>query len=113
MSAPIRIQLRRAKGWRMPPNTIKVDRTTPLGNPFRVGRDGTREHCVYLHRNLMGGLLCLTCKAPVEEQQAHLRAVRAARPAMRGKNLACWCSLPASGEPDLCHGATLLEVFNG
>ena len=24
---PERIQLRRAKGWRMPPNTVKVDRT--------------------------------------------------------------------------------------
>lgn len=27
---PIRIQLRRTKGWRMPPNTVKVDRSTKL-----------------------------------------------------------------------------------
>lgn len=31
---PIRVQLRRTKGWRMPENTVKVDRTTRWGNPF-------------------------------------------------------------------------------
>jgi hypothetical protein len=31
---PIRVQLSRKKGWRMPPNTVKVDRTTKWGNPF-------------------------------------------------------------------------------
>src|SRR5215208_999153 len=31
---PARIQLKRTKGWRMPPNTVKVDRTTRFGNPF-------------------------------------------------------------------------------
>src|SRR5690606_3378888 len=35
-----RVQLRRSKGWRMPPNTVKVDRTTKWGNPFVVGRAG-------------------------------------------------------------------------
>ena len=29
-----RIQLRRTKGWRMPANTLKVDRSTIFGNPF-------------------------------------------------------------------------------
>ena len=32
----IRIQRRRAKGWRMPANTIYVGRPTIYGNPFRV-----------------------------------------------------------------------------
>lgn len=31
---PVRVQLSRAKGWRMPSNTVKVDRTTKWGNPF-------------------------------------------------------------------------------
>jgi len=31
---PNRVQLQRVKGWRMPPNTRKVDRTTIFGNPF-------------------------------------------------------------------------------
>lgn len=34
---PERIQLSRRKGWKMPPNTVKVDRSTPWGNPFAVG----------------------------------------------------------------------------
>jgi hypothetical protein len=33
---PKRIQLRRTKGWRMPANTVKVDRSTKYGNPFRT-----------------------------------------------------------------------------
>jgi hypothetical protein len=37
---PHRVQLRRTKGWRMPPDTVKVDRSTIWGNPFVVGRDG-------------------------------------------------------------------------
>jgi hypothetical protein len=35
---PERIQLKRAKGWRMPENTVKVDRTTKWGNPFVPGK---------------------------------------------------------------------------
>ena len=27
-------------------------------------------------------------------------------------NLACWCPLPAPGEPDHCHAAVLLEIAN-
>ena len=37
---PTRIQLSRARGWRMPENTVKVDRTTPWGNPYDVGEYG-------------------------------------------------------------------------
>ena len=33
---PHRVTLSRADGWRLPPNTKKVDRTTQYGNPFRV-----------------------------------------------------------------------------
>lgn len=31
-------------------------------------------------------------------------------PDLRGKNLGCWCPLPAPGEPDCCHAAVLLEL---
>jgi hypothetical protein len=34
---PDRIQLSRAAGWRMPPNTVKVDRSTLYGNPWAAG----------------------------------------------------------------------------
>ena len=32
---------------------------------------------------------------------------------LAGKSLACWCPLPAEGQPDLCHAAVLLEVARG
>jgi Domain of unknown function (DUF4326) len=35
-----RITLSRAKGWRMPENTVKVDRSTCYGNPWRTGAPG-------------------------------------------------------------------------
>lgn len=37
---PERVQLSRRKGWRMPPNTVKVARPTRWGNPVRVGELG-------------------------------------------------------------------------
>lgn len=33
---PVRVQLRRTKGWRMPDNTVSVARPTKWGNPERV-----------------------------------------------------------------------------
>ena len=33
---PIRIQRRRTRGWKMPPNTVYVGRPTRWGNPFHV-----------------------------------------------------------------------------
>ena len=49
---PQRIQLSRRKGWRMPENTRKVDRTTRFGNPFQAdkGGDGSRANLVQLFR---------------------------------------------------------------
>ena len=52
---PRRVQLRRSKGWRMPPNTVKVDRTTRYGNPYQAGQDGDgdRAHLVALYRDYL------------------------------------------------------------
>ena len=52
---PRRVQLRRSKGWRMPANTVKIDRTTHWGNPFVIGQDGTREECIALYRRFVAG----------------------------------------------------------
>src|SRR5262245_55978272 len=51
---PRRVQLRRAKGWRMPANTVKVDRTTLFGNPFSVKEYG-HDHAVAMHRAWLSG----------------------------------------------------------
>ena len=110
MSKPIRIQLSRAKGWRMPPNTIKIDRTTKWGNPFRPtmllaspSRAGLKQGepiglagAVQAFRTLMRKNL----KREPEKTRAMLDE-------LRGKNLACWCKV---GTP--CHGDALLKLAN-
>jgi hypothetical protein len=106
MTAPHRIRLSRAKGWRMPADTVKVDRSTPWGNPFITGEHGTRERCVELYRYLLGGLLCLST-GNGDEQQACRKYVEAHYKELRGKNLACWCPRDAA-----CHADVLLELAN-
>lgn len=104
---PIRIKLNRAKGWRMPPNTVKVDRTTKWGNPFVPGKpiafgpmkgqvvaDKRHAYCLYL------GF------APDNQ-----KLVALAQTELRGKNLACWCRQDDPYE-DACHAAILLKLAN-
>jgi hypothetical protein len=104
MTEPVRIQLKRTKGWKMPPNTVKVDRTTKWGNPFVPGQPGgaytakvkDRRHAWQLYRS-------------VAFQNEAL--VAAARAELRGRNLACWCPQEDPYE-DVCHAAVLLEIAN-
>ena len=56
---PQRIQLSRRAGWKMPPNTVKVDRSTKWGNPFIVGAQGNVAQCVYWYGLMLGGYLLL------------------------------------------------------
>jgi len=59
---PQRIQLKRTKGWRMPENTVKVDRTTKWGNSFVTGKENPfipgamvqdRRHAFVLYRSFV------------------------------------------------------------
>lgn len=83
---PQRIQLSRKKGWRMPPNTVKVDRSTKWGNPFTAKNSG--------------------CVDPVMRFACEVAPLWNVEP-LRGKNLACWCPLDQS-----CHADVLLELAN-
>lgn len=109
MSAPIRIQLSRKKGWEMPPNTVKVDRTTKWGNPFIVGKHGGAKDCVHLFRVIMetGGLCVGISKECFDAQKKLVEHAKKNFSALRGKNLACWCK---PGSP--CHADVLLELSN-
>lgn len=115
---PRRIQLSRAAGWRMPENTVKVDRSTKWGNPFKPGKpsafSGGRpvqdaRHAFVLYRAV----------APDNEP-----LVTAAHGELSGKNLACWCSLcdlHRDGKPfgvdcivcAPCHADVLIQIANG
>lgn len=102
MTTPIRIQLSRAKGWRMPPNTVKVDRSTKWGNPFPIPKDhpwkdaawSVLQFSFWIHR------LEHWPDKPEPPTADELKT-------LRGKNLACWCKL---GSP--CHADVLLELAN-
>lgn len=78
MGEPMRIQLSRRKGWKMPPNTVKVDRTTRFGNDFVMAHEGTRDIAIASFR---------------EKAEAQMEACPAFYSPLRGKNLACWCRL--------------------
>ncbi len=114
---PERIQLSRAKGWRMPAGAVKVDRSTRWGNPFAWqacqaewgGSDAeARAAAVDMYRSHIvdgapahaeaGGLIDL------HEIRCHFFAHIHE---LRGKDLACWC--PA-GDP--CHADLLIEIAN-
>ena len=104
---PKRIQLRRAKGWRMPDGAIKVDRSTPWGNPFVVSVEGTADTCVRLYVHLLAGNACLNCKIDIEAQRAARKYIIGHLDTLRGHDLACWCK---PGSP--CHADVLLRLAN-
>jgi len=105
---PSRVQLQRAKGWRMPANTVKVDRTTRWGNPFMPDAHGSAANAVACHRAwILGdraGLSAGGCQAPAGRKPPSLEEIRRE---LRGRNLACWCK---PGTP--CHADLLLELAN-
>jgi hypothetical protein len=107
---PVRVRLSRAKGWRMPPNTVKCDRSTSRGNPF-AHRDPAIA--VRMFRCWLVGTLrtatIFDCRLAISGPLGHYRRdLRAELPHLRGKNLACWCRLD---QP--CHADILLEISNG
>lgn len=87
-------------------NTVKVDRTTRWGNPFRIG-DRVR-HPVSKSMLLIDGQ-----ETAVRMFRAYLRTpagrvvAQAAKAELRGKNLACWCR-----DGSCCHADVLLQQAN-
>lgn len=86
---PQRIQRKRAKGWRMPPNTVSVTRPGKWGNPFS---GAAAVDCVARYRKLLNTNDKMRDDAKRE---------------LYGKNLACWCALD---QP--CHADVLLDIAN-
>jgi hypothetical protein len=108
MSPPVRVQLSRRKGWRMPENTVKVSRPTKWGNPFTAEqaldagfRDGPGM-AVWGFRQWLKRDRDFENHHPAK-RDAILQCIDD----LRGKNLACWCAL---NEP--CHADVLLELAN-
>ena len=113
-SGPVRVTLSRKKGWRMPENTVKVDRTTEWGNPFAVGKPADKEALGYqTPKNLIGAVARDNAHAVelfrqwIKGPSDRALGLRIALTSLRGKNFACWCRAGSS-----CHADVLLEVAN-
>jgi hypothetical protein len=73
-----------------PAGAVYIGRPSKWGNPFQIGRDGTRAEVIAKHRNWL-------CDQP---------SLLAALSELRGHDLVCFCA------PRPCHGDTLLEMAN-
>src|ERR1700677_3842470 len=111
--APKRVQRCRTKGFKLPPNTVCVTRPGKWGNPFPVWQ--MHGGWWVMERDMSKGTLRFETEN--EERAEAVRLFRATlteaekfeiRRDLRGKNLACFCSLGVS-----CHASVLLEIANG
>jgi predicted RNA-binding Zn-ribbon protein involved in translation (DUF1610 family) len=80
--------LRKIPKQPMPPNSVYIGRPSPWGNPFIMGRDGTRAEVIAKYR------------AWIAEQPDLLMRLHE----LIGKDLVCWCA------PLPCHGDVLAEL---
>ena len=69
---------------------VYIGRPSKWGNPFVIGRDGTREEVIARY------------EAWLLEQPELLAAL----PELEGKTLGCWCA------PRPCHGDVLARLAN-
>lgn len=74
----------------VPHGAIYIGRPSKWGNPFVIGKDGTRAEVIAKYREHLWA-------SP---------ALRDALPELKGKDLVCWCA------PCACHGDVLLELAN-
>ena len=138
-----RIQRKRTRGWRMPEGAVYVGRGSIWGNPFIVGapsgifdgKDGRPlgvrdeveiiiptvdlETSLSLYRDLVSGFVSPEMY-PFGHQWSrdmHKKCgghpSEIARAFLRGKSLACWCSLAdRHGNYVPCHADVLLSIAN-
>lgn len=72
-------------------NAVYIGRPSIWGNPFVIGKDGTRAEVV----------------AKYEQWLLRQPDLMAKLDRLRGRNLVCWCA------PLGCHGDVLLRLANG
>lgn len=132
---PERIQRKRTKGWRLPPNTVVVSRPSKWGNPYSL-KDVAEMYAEYppAERRAVAqmlfrrdgehwGMLAVWLDDRPDrvaemfwetvDRGATRNYQEYAASELRGKDLACWCPLvDADGNPVPCHADVLLEWAN-
>jgi hypothetical protein len=71
---------------------VYIGRPSKWGNPFVIGKDGSREEVIEKYEKWL-----------LFEK---LELVVAAKKELKGKSLVCWCS------PEACHGDVLIKIAN-
>jgi len=94
------VNLKHEDKWPINATAFRIDRTTILGNPYIIGKDGTREQVIEKYRLLL------------PEQYRLLNIVRDRIDEMLERTkthpilLACWCA------PLPCHGDVIKDFLN-
>lgn len=114
----------------MPPNTVKAVRPGGLGNPFKLDGQFARGHPL---RPVLDTAVFNVTGLDVRDREKIAPRIRRVsveafllwvdregesrreliRDALAGKNAACWCPVPAEGEPDICHAAASMMIAAG
>lgn len=107
----VRIQRKRQKGWKMPKNTQYVGRPTKWGNPFKVVKEEGWWVVKDKEGNYWGEPYFQEEKAiakALECYEGHLDALLLMKKLdlneLKGKHLACFCSLHKR-----CHVDTIFQ----
>ncbi len=108
MSRPVRVQLSRQKGWRMPANTVVVSRPSKWGNPF-----DWRDWLENAPRDALPTAQERDQWAKEQATQQFADAIDSGEivlplEELRGRNCACWCK----GPKWTCHADVLLDRAN-
>lgn len=129
---PARIQRRRSRGWRKPEGAKYVGRPTRWANPFAVVWNGTHWQVVDTGDRSLALREEPKVFAKGDKDFARFFATRLfelhigpmglyeydpdtlalLRRDLAGRDLMCWCPLPAEGEPDHCHASVLIDIAN-
>lgn len=83
-------QITRVVHLKKEPYDILIGRPSKYGNPFVIGRDGTRDQVI-------GNYESWIRSNPALMAQVH---------ELKGKVLGCWC------KPNACHGDVLIKIIH-
>lgn len=70
---------------------VYIGRGSPYGNPYIIGKDGTREEVVQKYKEYI---------------ERYPELIELVKRNLKGRDLVCYCS------PKNCHGLILLEIAN-
>lgn len=103
-----RIQRKRTKGYKTPPNTKYVGRPTKWGNPFKVEELGHKEAVIRYKTCILNNAMVFVYVDHIESLEIYDRFKWIAEnlEQLRGFNLSCFCSLGSE-----CHADVLIELL--